>query len=336
MVHDYHLYILPALIRRQRPDVFLHHFVHIPWSQSDSWRVLPTPIRRDIYNGILSNDIIGFHTRSYRRNFLQCCEDLMGLDVDHEAGVVKVDDREVWVRAYPLPIDSSAIQAVAARSRVAEFESELLRRRRDHLILRVDRADLSKNVLRGFSAFDTFLEQHPEFREKVTFIAQLMPSRTDVPEYAEYLERIEAVVAVVNHRHGSPDWMPIQLKLRDDLEEAVAAYKHYDVLMVNAMFDGMNLVAKEGPMVNERAGVSLLSENTGAHEELGEYALSVNPFDIQELADSIHAALTMPIEERRRRHEGLISIVTARNPGDWIDDQLADIKAKETSRESAV
>ena len=210
----------------------------------------------------------------------------------------------------------------------ASSRAELLRRRRDHLILRVDRADLSKNVLRGFSAFDTFLEQHPEFRERVTFIAQLMPSRTDVAEYAEYLERIEAVVAVVNHRHGSPDWMPIQLKLRDDLEEAVAAYKHYDVLMVNAMFDGMNLVAKEGPMVNERAGVSVLSENTGAHEELGEYALSVNPFDIQELADSIHAALTMPIEERRRRHEGLNSIVTARNPGDWIDEQLADIRAK--------
>jgi len=174
-----------------------------------------------------------------------------------------------------------------------------------------------------------FLEQHPEFHEKVTFIAQLMPSRTDVPEYAEYLERIEAVVAVVNHRHGSPDWMPIQLKLRDDLEEAVAAYKHYDVLIVNAMFDGMNLVAKEGPIVNEHTGVSILSENTGAHEELSEYALSVNPFDIQELADSIHAALTMPLHERERRHKGLISIVTARNPGDWIDDQLADIGAKE-------
>jgi trehalose 6-phosphate synthase len=136
------------------------------------------------------------------------------------------------------------------------------------------------------------------------------------------------VVAVVNHRHGSPDWMPIQLKLRDDLEEAVAAYKHYDVLMVNAMFDGMNLVAKEGPMVNERAGVSILSENTGAHEELGEYSLSVNPFDIQELADSIHAALTMRVEERTRRLEGLKSIVTARDPGDWIDEQLEDIRKK--------
>jgi trehalose 6-phosphate synthase len=328
MVHDYHLYTLPGLLRGVRPDVFLHHFVHIPWSQSDSWRVLPKAMRDEIYRGILSNDIIGFHTRSYRRSFLQCCRDLMNLDVDFEEGVVYIDDREVWVRAYPLPIDADAIRAVAKRGRAVEFEEELLRRRRDYLILRVDRADLSKNVLRGFSAFDVFLEQHPEFRERVTFVAHMMPSRTDVPEYAEYLERIEAVVAVVNHRHGTPDWMPIQLKLRDDLDEAAAAYKHYDVLIVNAMFDGMNLVAKEGPIVNERAGVSILSENTGAHEELGTCSLSVNPFDIQELADSIHAALTMPFDERQRRQEALRRIITARNPGDWVDDQLADIRRK--------
>jgi trehalose 6-phosphate synthase len=328
MIHDYHLYTLPALVRQERPDAFLSHFVHIPWAQSDAWRVLPAQMRCEIYNGILANDIIGFHTRSYRRNFLHCCEDLLDYEVDYQRGVVDCEGREVWVRAYPLPIDAGAVQSVARHERTRLFEDELLRRRRDHLILRVDRADLSKNVLRGFSAFDVFLEQHPEFRERVTFIAQLMPSRTDVPEYLEYLERIEAVVAVVNHRHGSPDWMPIQLKLRDDLEEAVASYKHYDVLIVNAMFDGMNLVAKEGPIVNERAGVSILSENTGAHEELGEYALSVNPFDIQELADSIHAALTMPAHERERRHDGLKTIVTARDPGDWVDEQLADIRAK--------
>jgi trehalose 6-phosphate synthase len=331
MVHDYHLYTLPELVRRARPDVFLHHFVHIPWTQSDAWRVLPSRIRQEIFAGLLANDIIGFHTRSYRRNFLQCCRDLMELEVDFELGLVRWEGREVWVRAYPLPIDHQATLQAAKGARVEEFERELLRRRRDFLILRVDRADLSKNVLRGFSAFDLFLEQHPEFRERVTFMAQLMPSRTDVPEYAEYLERIEALVAVVNHRHGTPDWMPIQLKLRDDLEEAMAAYKHYDVLLVNAMFDGMNLVAKEGPIVNERAGVSILSENTGAHEELGEYALSVNPFDIQELADSIHAALDMPAQERERRARGLAEIVTSRDPGDWIDEQLADIKAKRSS-----
>jgi trehalose 6-phosphate synthase len=297
--------------------------------------VLPNRIREEIYCGLLANDIIGFHTRSYRLNFLQCCRDLMDLEVDFGRGVVRFEDREVWVRAYPLPIDAEATCRVAASERVQEFERELLARRREHLILRVDRADLSKNVLRGFSAFDLFLEQHPEFSENVTFIAQLMPSRMDVPEYAEYLERIEALVAVVNHRHGTPDWMPIQLKLRDDLEEAVAAYKHYDVLLVNAMFDGMNLVAKEGPLVNERNGVSILSENTGAHEELGEFALSVNPFDIQETADSIHAALTMRDSERARRMEGLQRIVTQRDPGDWIDDQLADIRKKAGGGEAA-
>jgi trehalose 6-phosphate synthase len=328
MVHDYHLYTLPDLVRRARPDVFLHHFIHIPWTQPDAWRVLPSRIREDIFTGILANDIVGFHTRSYRHNFLQCCQDLMDLEVDFERGVVQLGEREVWVRAYPLPIDHLAARRLAQSERVRAFEEELLRRRRDFLILRVDRADLSKNVLRGFSAFDLFLEQHPELRERVTFVAQLMPSRTDVPQYAEYLERIEALVAVVNHRHGTPDWMPIQLKLRDDLEEAVAAYKHYDVLLVNAMFDGMNLVAKEGPIINERDGVSILSENTGAHEELGEFALSVNPFDIQELADSIDAALTMDGAERKRRAEGLVKIITSRDPGDWIDEQLADIRRK--------
>ena len=328
MVHDYQLYTLPAMVRDKRPDVFLHHFVHIPWTQPDAWRVLPAGIREAIYRGLLANDIVGFHTRSYRRNFLQCCRDLMDLDVDLERGVVHFEGRDVWVRAYPLPIDWRATQAVAGRDRVREFEDRLLERRREFSILRVDRADLSKNVLRGFTGFDIFLEQHPEFHERITFTAQLMPSRTDVPEYAEYLERIEALVAVVNHRHGTPDWMPISLKLRDDLDEAVASYKHYDVMMVNAMFDGMNLVAKEGPLVNERDGVSILSENTGAHEELGACALSVNPFDVQELADSIYAALTMSRDERARRAAQLKEIVTSRDPGDWIDEQVEDIRRK--------
>ncbi|MFL5780390.1 MAG: trehalose-6-phosphate synthase [Thermoleophilaceae bacterium] len=328
LLHDYHLYTAPRVIRQARPDLFLHHFIHIPWTQPDAWRVLPADIREDIYEGLLANDIIGFHTRAYRRNFLLCCRELFGLEVDEEAGIVRHEGREVWVRHYPLPISASSFARTAQRPAVHEYERQLLSRRRDHLILRVDRADLSKNVLRGFSAFDLFLEQHPEFHENVTFVAQLMPSRQDVPEYAEYLEKIEAVVAVVNHRHGTTDWMPIDLKLEENLERAIAAYKHYDLLIVNAMFDGMNLVAKEGPLVNERHGVSLLSENTGAHEELGEFALSVNPFDVQEQADAIHRALTMSAEERSFRAEGLKKIISARDPGDWVDDQLRDIDAK--------
>ncbi len=333
MLHDYHLYAAPKFIRESRPDAFLHHFVHIPWTQPDAWRVLPRDMREDIFEGILSNDIVAFHTRAYRRNFLLCCQELFDLEVDDQAGIVRFDDREIWVRAYPLPISAETFRRNAQRAAVHEYEREILRRRREHLILRVDRADLSKNVLRGFAAFDLFLEQHPEFNERVTFIAHLIPSRQDVPEYAEYLERIEALVAVVNHRHGTTDWMPIDLKLRENLEEAIAAYKHYDLLMVNAMFDGMNLIAKEGPLVNERHGVSLLSENTGAHEELAEFALSVNPFDVQEQADAIHRALTMSADERSWRAEGLKRVVEARDPGDWVDDQIADIEGKRLGRD---
>ena len=280
MVHDYHLYTLPALVRRGAPGRLpapLHP--HPVDAAGRLARAAEATIRDEIFRGLLANDIVGFHTRSYRRNFLQCCRDLMDLEVDFERGVVHLDGpRGVGAR---LPA-ADRLRRRRARSPRATASTRVrgascCARRREYSILRVDRADLSKNVLRGFTAFDIFLEQHPEFPERITFIAQLMPSRTDVPEYAEYLERIEALVAVVNHRHGTPDWMPIHLKLRDDLEEAMASYKHYDVMMVNAMFDGMNLVAKEGPLVNERDGVSILSENTGAHEELGEFALSRQP-----------------------------------------------------------
>jgi trehalose 6-phosphate synthase len=328
MIHDYHLYTCPGLIRAERPDTFLHQFVHIPWTQPDAWRILPADIRKEIFEGLLSNDIIGFHTRSYCNNFMQCCRELMDLDTDFARGAVLSEGHETWVRPYPLPIDVQGFEKIAASEAVARYEPEILRRRREHMILRVDRADLSKNVLRGFTAFDLFLQQHPEFHEHVTFIAHLQPSRQDVPEYVEYLERIEALVAVVNHRHGTTDWMPIDLRLRDDFEEAVALYKHFDLLMVNAMWDGMNLVSKEGPLVNRRNGMIMLSENTGAHEELGEPALTVNPFDVQDQADAIFTALTASPEERARRMQRIREIVTSRSPVDWIDDQLADIEAK--------
>jgi trehalose 6-phosphate synthase len=335
MLHDYHLYTCPGLIREARPDALLHHFVHIPWSQPDSWRILPGRMREEVYRGLLANDIIGFHTTAYCRNFLHCCAELLELEVDYGRGAILHSGRETWVRAYPLGIDAKRLERAAASPEVAEYERELLRRRRDHLILRVDRADLSKNVLRGFAAFDTFLQQHPEFRERVTFIAHLQPSRTDVPEYAEYLDRIEALVAVVNHRHGTTDWMPIDLRIYENFPEAVARYKHFDLLMVNSLFDGMNLVAKEAPAVNTRDGVVMLSENTGAHEELGDCTLTVNPFDIQEQADKIHRALTMDAEERALRAGRLREIVRERDPGVWIDEQLAEIQAKHEAHAAA-
>ncbi len=325
MLHDYHLYTAPAMIRAVRPDALLYHFVHIPWSQPDSWRILPSRIREAIFDGLLANDIIGFHTTAYCTNFLSCCHRLMGYEVDHDELSVDHPGGRTIVRAYPLPIDSERLTTAAESPRVALAEKEVLARRREHLILRVDRADLSKNVLRGFTAFDTFLSTHTEFRERVTFVAHLQPSREDVPEYAEYLERIEALVAVVNHRHGTTDWMPIDLRVYENFDEAVARYKHFDLLMVNSIFDGMNLVAKEAPSINLRDGVLMLSENTGSHEELEEFALTVNPFDIQEQSEAIYRALTMSPRERRERADGLREVIFSRNPGDWIDEQVADI-----------
>jgi trehalose 6-phosphate synthase len=332
MLHDYHLYTAPAIIRAERPDAFLHHFVHIPWSQPDSWRILPGRWREEIYRGMLANDIIGFHTNAYCRNFLRCCQELLELDVDYRELSVTHPGGETWVRAYPIAVDADRLERAAASDEVAEAERDVLGRRREHLIIRVDRADLSKNVLRGFTAFDTFLAQHPEFRERVTFVAHLQPSRQDVPEYQEYLERIEALVAIVNHRHGTTDWMPIDLRIYENFNDAVARYKHCDLLMVNSIFDGMNLVAKEAPAVNTRDGVLMLSENTGSHEELADCALSVNPFDIQEQADTIYRALTMDPEERRVRAERLREIIFSRDPGDWVDEQIADIRLKQEER----
>jgi trehalose 6-phosphate synthase len=332
MLHDYHLYTAPRMIREQRPDVFLHHFVHIPWSQPDSWRVLPNRIRDAIFDGLLANDIIGFHTVAYCINFLRCCDELLEAEVDYGNGEVRHAGGSTIARAYPLGIDAERLERAAASPEVAEAEREVLERRRKHLIIRVDRADLSKNVLRGFTAFDVFLTQHPEFREEVTFIAHLQPSRQDVPEYAEYLERIEALVAVVNHRHGTTDWMPIDLRIYENFYDAVARYKHFDLLMVNSLFDGMNLVAKEAPAVNTRDGVLMLSENTGSHQELWDYVISVNPFDIEEQAQAIYRALTMPAEQRRAWSEGLKEIIYSRNPGDWVDDQLEDIERLRASR----
>jgi trehalose 6-phosphate synthase len=332
MLHDYHLYTAPGMIRAERPDAFLHHFVHIPWSQPDSWRILPTRIRNAIFEGMLANDIIGFHTHAYCINFLRCCDELLDdVEVDYHAVEVRHAGGKTLARAYPLGIDAQRLERAAASPEVAEAEREVLERRRQHLIIRVDRADLSKNVLRGFTAFDAFLTQHPEFREKVTFIAHLQPSRQDVPEYAEYLERIEALVAVVNHRHGTTDWMPIDLKIYENFHDAVARYKHFDLLMVNSLFDGMNLVAKEAPAVNTRDGVLMLSENTGSYHELSDYVLSVNPFDIQEQADAIHRALTMDPGQKRRWAEGLREIIFSHSPGDWVDDQLQDIEALRSS-----
>jgi trehalose 6-phosphate synthase len=326
MLHDYHLYRVAPVVRAAGGDVFLHQFVHIPWAQSDYWRVLPDRIRRAVFEGLLANDVVAFHTEHYVRNFLQGCSDLVDADVDYERRVVRVDGREVWVRAYPVSIDPAQLRTAAGSQRAAAAEGALLARRRDRLVLRVDRLDPSKNVIRGFVAFGRFLELHPEFRERITFLALLQPSREDVEEYVTYRERVERVVADINTAHGTTDWMPVDLRVQDDFPVTLAAYRHYDALMVNAISDGMNLVAKEGPILNGRDGVLILSEHAGAFEELGAFALGVNPFDIEQQAEVLYRALTMDAEERSLRARNLVKVVEENSVEKWVTTQFSDIE----------
>ncbi|MEW6471253.1 MAG: trehalose-6-phosphate synthase [Actinomycetota bacterium] len=325
MVHDYHFYLLPAEVRRRCPGVVLHHFVHIPWPGPDTWRVLPPPMRDALFQGLLGNDVVGFHTERYARDFLLGCQELLHLPVDLPAMEVMVDGRVVRARWYPISIDPETFEAMAESPAVLDQERELVGRRGDFLLLRVDRTDPSKNIVRGFLAYDLLLQDHPELAERITFLALLQPSRQDVPEYAAYLERIEATVDEVNARHRTGKWRPIELHLEDNLDLAVAAYKQFDVLMVNAMFDGMNLVAKESIVVNRRDGVLALSENTGAHAELGAFAVTLHPFDLQQQADALFAALTMPAGERRDRRKACLEVVRQNDVAKWLQVQLADI-----------
>ncbi|HET9214478.1 MAG TPA: trehalose-6-phosphate synthase [Gaiellaceae bacterium] len=323
--HDYHLYVAPGIVRERAPDAVLAHFVHVPWSMPEYWRVLPDPIRRAVHEGLLANDVVSFHTRRWRRNFLRSCEDVLDVEIDWPSNSVHVDGRPVSVRARPISVDPAEFDEIAASPAVEAEEASLVAKRPEHLVLRVDRTDPSKNVVRGFRAYELYLDAHPEMHGRVQMLALLDPSRQDIPEYAEYLGAIQRAARTVNDRFQREGWVPLDLQIQDNFPQAVAAYKQFDVLLVNAIFDGMNLVAKEAPLVNTRAGVLVLSENAGAHEELGEWALTVNPFDVAGQAQAIHAALTMAEDERRRRLEALVGHVRAHDIGGWIADQLADL-----------
>ncbi|HEY3542114.1 MAG TPA: trehalose-6-phosphate synthase [Gaiellaceae bacterium] len=323
--HDYHLYLAPKLVREQRPDALLAHFIHIPWPQSDYWHVLPEHLRREVHEGMLANDIVGLHTDRWRRNFLSCCEEILDAAVDDEASTVTYDGRITHVTSHPLGIEPAEFDELRDDAAVLEEERLIAERRPEFLVLRVDRTDPSKNVVRGFRAFALFLDMHPEMHGRATLLALLDPSRQDIPEYSEYVAAIQREARAVNDRFQHEGWVPIDLQVGDNFAQSVAAYKQYDVLLVNAVFDGLNLVSKEAPLVNGRDGVLILSENTGAHEELGAWALSVNPFDVYGQAQAIYEALTMGRSERRRRIEDIRACVRENDVAAWIAAQLSDL-----------
>ena len=326
-LHDYHLYLAPKLIRERRPDAVMTHFIHIPWPQSDYWHVLPEHLRRSVHEGLLANDIVGFHTARWKRNFLRTCEELLGAEVDDRAGTVMHDGRRTVVTSHPIGIDPFEFDELKDSPAVLEEERQIVEGRKEFLVLRVDRTDPSKNVIRGFRAFGLFLDLHPDLRGRVVLLTLLDPSRQDIPEYSEYLAAIQREARAVNDRFRTEGWTPIDLRIADNFAQSVAAYKQYDVLLVNAVFDGLNLVSKEAPLVNGRDGVLILSENAGAHEELGEWALTVNPVDVYGQAESIYVALTMPADERRRRLEATRAHVRGHDLAAWIAAQLDDLDA---------
>jgi trehalose 6-phosphate synthase len=319
---DYHLYCAPAAVRERAPDATLAHFVHIPWPQPDYWRVLPDPIRRAVHEGLLANDLISFHTDRWRINFLRSCADLTPAKVDFGAHEACLEGRTAAVRCAPISVDAGEFDELAASDAVRAAEERLAGARPEVLVLRVDRTDPSKNVVRGFRAFELYLDAHPEMHGRVSMLALLDPSRQDIPEYAEYLGAIQRAARAVNDRFQGSGWRPLDLRIEDNFPESVAAYKQYDVLLVNAIFDGMNLIAKEAPLVNTRDGVLILSENAGAHEELAEWALTVNPFDVAGQAEAIAEAVRMGVDERRGRIEGIRGHVRRHDIAAWIEGQL--------------
>lgn len=322
LFQDYHLYVAPALVRAERPDARLAHFVHIPWVAAEGWSVLPAAVVRSIHEGLLACDSVGFHAERWRSAFV------------HTAGALldRAEEALACSHVNPAAVDAAALAAVAAEEGVLERERALLASRPERLIVRVDRTDPAKNAVTGFAAFGCLLRRRPDLHGRVGMLALLDPSRQSIPEYVDYRRALEAEAAAVNAAHGTPAWSPLQLRIRDDFRGSVAAYKQYDVLLVNPVMDGLNLVAAEAPLVNERNGVLVLSRSAGAWEHLGESALGVDPLDVEATARALEQALELPEPERAARLAGARSSVLAREPWQWADAELSALDARSTMR----
>jgi trehalose 6-phosphate synthase len=329
LLQDYHLYLAAGMLRQRiDPRTLLSLFVHIPWPGPDYWALLPHKMRDAILRSCCALDVLGFHTNRYRRNFLNTClAYLPDAKIGYNEHTVELDGHTVHVKVYPISIDVPGLQHMAETSPVVRDHRYRLRGRLgDQTIVRIDRVEPSKNIVRGFQAFELMLKKYPEHRGRVRFLAFLVPSRLSVEEYGRYLEEIMITMGWINTRYGTGEWIPIELFVGDDYERGVAAMQLYDVLLVNPIIDGMNLVAKEGVMVNPSGGVLILSEGAGAAEQLGSAALMVSPSDIVGTAEALHAALVMPLAERYRRASELKRLVAEEDIAMWLCHQLDDFE----------
>lgn len=326
LIHDYHLYLLPGLLRERVPGALLQHFTHIPWPAPEAWEPLLPAIRRQICEGLLGADIAGFQTGTSADNFLRCCDAFVpGAHVDYARGTVSLEGRLTRARAYPISIDPDALQRLAAAPETHLHKERLRSFLGERTIVRVDRLGPSKNIALGFRAFGLLLERRPDLVGRVRFLAFLVPSRETLQEYLHCAQEVWQAVEAVNGRFGREGWKPIEVFYEDNRSQAVAGMSLADVLLVNPVADGMNLVAKEGPMVNERDAVLVLSQECGAHAQLGSAVLAISPLDVVATAGALERALEMPAIERSRRIAILRASIGAEDLSWWIRLQLHDM-----------
>ncbi|MET9929565.1 MULTISPECIES: trehalose-6-phosphate synthase [unclassified Streptomyces] len=312
LVQDYHLALVPGQLRELRPDLRIAHFTHTPWASPEYLRMLPDDIREELLWGMLGADELGFHTTAWAEAFSA------GADVRGTGTRIAV---------HPLGVDAEELRALAYRpavdERLAELRAEVGDRK---TIVRVDRTELSKNILRGLLAYRELLTAHPEWRGRVVHLASAYPSRQDLEVYRSYTTAVAALAEEINAEFGTEDWTPVLVSVKDDFTRSLAAYRLADVALVNPVRDGMNLVAKEIPVVSEEGCALVLSREAGAYEELGGDALTVNPFDVSQTAEALHTALTMAPSERADRTKRLATASTALPPQRWFLNQLEALR----------
>src|SRR5580700_2430953 len=328
MVQDYHLTLVPRMLAERRPDLAIAHFSHTPWAPPDYFALLPDDVAREVLEGILGADHAGFHAERWASAFLDCCEAVLGAEVDRAARTVRHDGHTTTVGIHALGVDAAQLRDRAAADDVLAHMAGISEVAGDRkLIVRIDRTELSKNIVRGLAAYRELLITWPQWRGKVTHVAFAYPSRHDLPEYREYTASVLRLAREIVDEFGTADWDPLVLQVNDDYPRSLAAYRLADVLLVNPVRDGMNLVAKEGPLLAGRGCAVVLSREAGAAAELAEGALLVNPYDVSATAQALHEALSMNSAERDRRGALLAQASAACPPQQWLASQLRALEA---------
>jgi trehalose 6-phosphate synthase len=245
-------------------------------------------------------------------------------EIDYKQQTVQLNGHILRVKAYPVSVDVAGLKKLISSARLKEDEERLRHLCGEQTIVRVDRVEPSKNIIRGFRAFDMLLERYPQFQGKVKFLAFLVPTRTHLKPYQRYTQDVTQLIEAINNKYGTEEWHPIDYFYENNYIQAIAGMRLYDVLLVNAVIDGMNLVAKEGPTVNNRDGVLILSETVGACAQLGQNALTVAPADLEGTTQALYAALTMPADERHKRAIGLKKSIEEEDITHWLLHLLQD------------